>query len=428
MISALHVLGEKLGYFVRDEYPVRDDTETPPAVDVAWFVDETQKFPVMIFEVESGSSNTAPYNAMKVLGTPRDVFEKPLFFFHLVLGGASDSARIKTLEETYGSLNYRIYQEGKRELTELVIDVLSQHRRVHADADVPELVVALTSDAWRDAVDVSRVLEHCEHLQLRRTLLADYALLGLNGYALVRERFVHLLTAMYRAGGVPERGEVGYPGYFGQSWCYPVHLGILAACTDGDRPHLLALLKEWQDKSSYMSQIGPHFGLSQDYDRFIASVAPTFLAMLVALFRSVDSSASYLLTALDALVPKDARPRRRDIPVFHALWKAHVAVVAGNEAAFTVAIELVREAGIPRDIVLEPPAFINLDEAEDPTLAPSAGERDYPGFAEFGAAARARVALQVADDPLTTALGLLMSGGVPKGWAAEIVWMLHRTV
>ena len=225
LISALTVLGEKLGYFVRPEYPVRDDVDSPPAVDVAWFVDATQKFPIMIFEVESGSSNTAPYNAMKALGTDRQVFEKPLFFFHLILGRATDSARIKTLEEQYGRLNYRVYQEGKRELTLLVNDILSQHRRVYPDADVREVVGALASDAWRGTVDLDEVLGHSEKLHLRRTLLSDYAWLLLKGHRVVRERYRRLLLAAYDEDVLPGAGDVAYAGYFGREWCYPVHLG-----------------------------------------------------------------------------------------------------------------------------------------------------------------------------------------------------------
>lgn len=85
LIAALLHLGEVLGYHVAAEHPVDDSSQGPaPAVDVAWFATSGQRFPLMIFEVESSATNAIPNNALKVYGPEISRFEKPLFFFHII--------------------------------------------------------------------------------------------------------------------------------------------------------------------------------------------------------------------------------------------------------------------------------------------------------------------------------------------------------
>src|SRR4051812_27441815 len=110
VIEALSVLGRDLGYFVECEVPVLKRAHSPPLVDVAWKKDETQKFPLMIFEVESSAGNTIANNAMKVFSQSNQDFEKPLFFFHLVVRGGEETSRIDALRKQYGTNNYRVYR------------------------------------------------------------------------------------------------------------------------------------------------------------------------------------------------------------------------------------------------------------------------------------------------------------------------------
>ena len=59
-----------------------------------------------------------------------------------------------------------------------------------------------------------------------------------------------------------------YKTYIGHHWSDLLHMGVasLAAPSDGD---WLRCLRAWQEGSLYGSAIGPHFGLSRDYDDFV---------------------------------------------------------------------------------------------------------------------------------------------------------------
>lgn len=75
-------LGETLGYFVQTEYPVaKENKKNIAAVDVAWFSNQINNFPIFIFEIESRSSNAMANNPLKVFAQSNKQFEKPLFFF-----------------------------------------------------------------------------------------------------------------------------------------------------------------------------------------------------------------------------------------------------------------------------------------------------------------------------------------------------------
>jgi hypothetical protein len=101
IIDKLFKLGGLLDYHCEKEYPV--DKEDASAVDVAWFFEPGQKYPLFIFEVESKTTNAIPANPLKIFGETNQKFEKPLFLFHLLLTGGQESGKIKQLERTYGT-------------------------------------------------------------------------------------------------------------------------------------------------------------------------------------------------------------------------------------------------------------------------------------------------------------------------------------
>ncbi|HEY7414595.1 MAG TPA: hypothetical protein VH593_05345, partial [Ktedonobacteraceae bacterium] len=71
IIQTVAQLGRALGYAARTEMPV-EQRPRPPAVDVAWFADDEQRYPPMIFEVESAATNAMATNPAKVFGQPSD--------------------------------------------------------------------------------------------------------------------------------------------------------------------------------------------------------------------------------------------------------------------------------------------------------------------------------------------------------------------
>ena len=85
IIEGLTALGRALGYSVETELPIEKDKKNPQAVDVAWLSEKGQEFPLMIFEVESKITNAAANNPLKVFGKSNQSFEKPLFFFHVMV-------------------------------------------------------------------------------------------------------------------------------------------------------------------------------------------------------------------------------------------------------------------------------------------------------------------------------------------------------
>src|SRR5262245_32631519 len=133
VIQAVAALGRALGYSVKTEHPIEPRAHAP-AVDVAWFRDDVNNYPLMIFEIESSATNAMASNAAKVYGQDAERFERPLFFFHLVLKAGEQSSRLAALRGAFGSHNYRVYQlDAPTTGTELLNDVLSQHRRLHRE-------------------------------------------------------------------------------------------------------------------------------------------------------------------------------------------------------------------------------------------------------------------------------------------------------
>jgi hypothetical protein len=67
LIQGIAHLGTVLGYHVKKEFPVDEPTYgESPAVDVAWFSQKGNRFPLFIFEVESKATNGMTNNPLKV--------------------------------------------------------------------------------------------------------------------------------------------------------------------------------------------------------------------------------------------------------------------------------------------------------------------------------------------------------------------------
>ena len=144
VIVGLCRLGEALGYHVATEVPVRKDRHNSPAVDVGWFTEQGHDCPLMSFEVESSATSGIASNASKVYGQHNREFEKPLFFFHIIVKGGRDTTRLDDAQGAFGRHNYRHYRLGGAEKTELVKDILSQHRRLTRRLDLLAVVPVLS--------------------------------------------------------------------------------------------------------------------------------------------------------------------------------------------------------------------------------------------------------------------------------------------
>ena len=179
--------------------------------------------------------------------------------------GGEKSSRVSLAEKTFYAHNYRIYLLGKGDALILLSDVFNQHRRLHSQLDLTHLIAELVTD-W-PTVELSALLKNLEDLKFATRYLEAYALLA-HRISECKERFFKFLLE-----DKDEYPPIAYHyslTYLGVTWSHPIHLALLADRYPSRAEEWLTKLKYWQEKSSYMSQIGPHWGLSRDYDSFIA--------------------------------------------------------------------------------------------------------------------------------------------------------------
>ena len=353
LIDALATLGVVLGYHVEREFSVRKPRGG--AVDVAWMKDSSQRFPLMIFEVETAAGNTIANNAIKVFGQPTNQFEKPLFFFHLVLKANRSNSRVESLATEFGTNNYRIYRLNNAEKKALLNDIVGQHRRLTSDIDLIALHDALSHKTW-DEVNLPRFFDDFKTYKFEANYLSDYARM-----ALMEEGFWITYVSRLLWEYDNKHPFRGYDSYLGDSWSTPVHLALLANGFPSRKGDLIVDFVHWQTKSSYMSQIGPHFGLSRDYDQFVLSLGAGFFAVLAALFQSERASAfigKEMETISNALGGFPLRLR-----LYHWVWLLHVSSALEDGTLF----ELVRccvneEGGVPKEALFSPSLQIASDE------------------------------------------------------------------
>ncbi|MTK54028.1 hypothetical protein [Paludibacter sp.] len=322
IIDGIKTIGLIMGYHVQLEQPVNMKKQNSPAVDLAWFKEENHKFPLFIFEVESSASNGMVYNPMKVFSKKNEKFEKPLFFFQLVLSSSHDSSRINDLKETYGTYNYRIYRIKTEESQHFLLDILEQHRRISQNLDVTQLIKFLLMSKWIE-FDLPTLTNHIESLDFEKesgTLLSSYILLASQFQELIpiaSEYLKKIHVDFYS-----NINKVLYNNYMGSNWCFPIHLGIIYASNDDlDAKHKAILqLKYWQNNDSHMTMIGPHFGLSQDYDEFIVWGAGGLFGILSSLFYDNLDMRFYFANQLKIII--DQTHPKYKIP--NLLWLLHI--------------------------------------------------------------------------------------------------------
>ena len=322
IIDKLFRLGEILGYHSEKEYPV--DKENESAVDIAWLYEEGQKYPLFIFEIESATTNSIIANPSKIFGESNQKFEKPLFLFHLLLKGGQESGKIPQLENLFGRHNYRIYRFSLAEEINLVIDILSQHRRLTNSLNIFELVSELI-DHWTN-IDLNQVILHLESLDFEKekgTVLPSYALLT-QKYSGIKPYFIRRLkNKIEKPKGLFE--SEAYETYLGTEWEIPIHLGMLSAFADDDLENkYFDDFKNWQEKSYHLKQIGPSYGLSRDYDLFILGMSGAVLALTAILFYKVDKAREYIAGELLNIIEKSER-FNPSVNIFNAFWLLHIA-------------------------------------------------------------------------------------------------------
>lgn len=351
MISAVAALGEALGYAVEREYPVVSDQSNPPAVDVAWFAEKGQPYPLVIFEVESRASSGIANNALKVLGQDSSIFEKPLFFFHIVLS-RSNSSRIAALERVFGTYNYRCFSFADSNSMDVMSAALTQHRRLRDQLHLGPLLECLALDSWKE-ISPTALVHLIDSLGFKADFVPVLAQRSLYD-ELTREAFIDWLAN----GGwsQTEHTDSGYQTYIGYHWSHLVHPALVADAMPGRSEEMCRPFDNWQSKPT--TRIGPNFGLSRDYDEFLIGISPVFLALIADLMPTrVDVVLATMAEIRESLAPWAGFP--------NAIWALHLASGFDRPNHFHLARSHINDAGgVGENALYTPPGFFDLNGDE----------------------------------------------------------------
>lgn len=360
-INGIKDLGKLLGYHVELETPVTPEKDNSPAVDIAWYKEENQKFPLFIFEIESSASNGMTYNPLKVFSKKNEQFEKPLFFFQIVLKGGQDSSRVEDLKNQFGNYNYRIYRTSELEDKKLILDVLEQHRRLTQELDIINLANYLNCAEWIE-VDINEVSNHIVSLEFEKDsgdLLSSFVYLSSIDRVFI-PRTLSLLENIH-IDFFSNLNRINYKTYLGNSWCFPIHLGMIYCSIDDlyKREKIVNQLKHWQGKNSYMTMIGPHFGLSHDYDEFLIWGAGGLFGLLSYLFYDNDEIRVYFAEELFKIIDKS----KSKYKIINILWIMHIVPVSEKgEKFFKKARTEMKDINCFSVESFRNPPFFNADE------------------------------------------------------------------
>lgn len=417
LIRGLTELGRVLGYHVEKEFPV-DTVErgSPPAVDVAWFTESGQRFPLFIFEVESRASNTIANNPLKVFAQETQQFEKPLFFFQVIASSSEDSSRIRNLQNHYGTYNYRIYIVGKDDGNTLLNDIFAQHRRIRNSIDYVALYNLLTTNGWRSVVNVYSALEQAFTVGLSpQSQLSSYVKLARSD----RNMLVELRRALGRERKVDSSSMREFPSYLGQQWGTPILCALMIGAVDSNTEiaHWNQEFMRWQENGDFFPMITASFGLSWDYDQFLLGVAAPLIALCCAL---AGERARFRITLCDVLA--DIVSRLRGWYTLHtAIWLCHISARWNDQRHFDIARNAINVlGGTTEEVLYCPPSFIS-SEIEETEAFPSGAKILCPSQNDF------RVQMQSTfyrTAPETVAVTVLDDDMYMYAWAEDLVGAL----
>ncbi|MFC1477964.1 hypothetical protein ACFL57_00715 [Candidatus Margulisiibacteriota bacterium] len=421
LIEGIVKLGQVLEYHVEKEFPVDDSTYgEAPAIDVAWFTKKGNRFPLFIFEVESKATNGMTNNPLKVYAQENREFEKPLFFFHVVAQGGASSSRPRNLESQYGKNNYRIYLIGRDNATSLICDVISQHGRVKEDIDYISLHRLLNSDVWSNQVDYAFVLRYAAKLQLSQdNILPSYIHLCREDESL----FQDLMSLVYVEFNNGFENSNSFDTYLGSQWLIPIFYAMAIGSVDSKKKvsDWSNKLLDWQNKSSYMPQITPAFGLSQDYDAFMLGCAPQLITLCVAIAKRKGDFCGELALVLLKVI--EIIGQHWD-GLNTAIYLLHLSARLEMEKEFLAARNyLCKFKEISFEDVLKPPSVMFPMEGEFSDYFPSEGTSEIPKYSEFIELCKSTYS-ETSRNPAFLALRALDDDSYMREWSADLLTVL----
>lgn len=369
VIDALYELGVALGYSAQREHTVGQSA----AVDLSWTAADSNDVPLFIFEVESTASTGLANNAMKVYGSPMSDLPRPLFFFHLVLGGSKDNERIRNAQNAWGQHNYHVYRFGaESDRLALALDILRQHRRVSRYIQPAVLAEALNNVVWGDPSTVKDALKLTERILFDAPYLHDYASMARDDSSYLN-LFVSRLRYLDEMPAGTDRKHLSREGYGDGPGTYipglfEVGLRIYAGdIPDSEGPRAF---ERWATSVRFGPRvIDAAFGLDRDYDSYVIGVAPIDYSLTAALLATHPISRDWVLQDFSGLLARErssSLPPRFRLP--GSVWLAHLLCatpVNGSSRARTslnieslyadVQTHVKEGGGIPIGLLTEPP-------------------------------------------------------------------------
>jgi hypothetical protein len=361
-IANLLRLGRTLGYDVDDEFNVAQPGEEEAPVDVVWLRSAEDRFPLFIFEVETRPSGQMTYNAGKVFAQDTDLFEKPLFHFHVVLTGGATSGRLKAATDLFGRFNYRVYRAASPDgATTALCDILSQHRRVTETLSVTSLADALDPERWSE-IDLDTVWEHVERCQFAGSFETDYARLSATDEAFL-PRLVRRLRREIDGQQIDPRQ---YESPLARNCSPLLHAAILALMDPALATDALTLATDWQGTGSH-ARIAPPEQQSELQENLAYAYAPAMWAALAGAL-ATEPAHHWALAQLELVLGDPGRPTPLAMSACAAVWMLHVARSGGEphrDAYERAANHLKALGGIPSDLLHSPPGTGGLMNSID---------------------------------------------------------------
>jgi hypothetical protein len=422
LIDGIVELGKILGYHIEKEFPVdKVKYGEPPAVDIAWFATKNNKFPLFIFEVESKSTNSMSKNPLKVFSKESKELEKPLFFFHIVAKGGQYSSNRKDLEAQFGKNNYKIYLFSENNGTTLIQDIIGQHARIKCDIDYLALNEVLNSTIWKDKTNYKDILNYASDIQLSQNdILFSYSLLSIKD----KNIFPDLMQLIKIESENNFNNGNNFNTYLGSHWLIPVFYAIIIGSTSDKEEikYFSDKLLIWQNKSSYMSQITPAFGLSIDYDEFIIGLSPQFITLCIATANMQGEFCKELVLVLIEIM-NDKIIKHHWFGINSATYLLHLSARLNMKDEFLIAKKYLNQfENLSLDDILNPISFISIFDSEFSDYYQESSNLIIPNIDEFYNTAKKQYSNNMTI--YLPALKALTDDHYVHNWANEILTIL----
>ena len=305
IIDFLQELGDCLDYFIDTEYPMNSNSFGSQAIDIAWFNDKSSKFPLFIFEVESTSNNSIANNPTKVFGKESKTFEKPLFFFHIIIDSADNSEKYNDLMGMFGKHNYAIFRINKGDLGNLIFTILSQHRRIRDNINLYSVLRLLIDKEINSKINIRELLENIETIIHENqkiyigNIYANIASLNLS----FKDEYLNYIKQRLNDSSLT---LLHYEDYCINIVAEMINLGLIYSSfkTELEKINFKILLDKYQNRYNIFKSIEYLPGINYDYDIFIHDYVPYYIALTFQLFSGNLSAQKYLLDVEMEIIKK----------------------------------------------------------------------------------------------------------------------------